>query len=712
MRERVLRKICGTMLPFHVLLLLLAGLEVWSPLGVLGQEPKEHDALCNADGCYAAYFQRSTFRDALQMCKERGGHLATVKTQEQAELIHELLSNTERRTRRLRLWIGLQRQPRQCSATRPLRGFTWVSGDQDTEYTNWLREDPPGTCSAPRCVVMTHNTADKSRSNKENFKWLDGSCYLAVDGHLCRFTYRGMCHPLGNEGGGPALYTTPFNLVTALLTHIPFGSTATLPCPGEEAPQDQSVLCTMREDGDVGWSREIPLCAKAKPKNWCEPYNGGCQHLCLNTDNDYYCACQAGYELDEDGRSCKLHLDVCADSQCEHRCDPTPNGYRCTCPNGYLLAPDGKSCLDIDECERDPCPQLCVNLPGTFECRCEDGYQADEDGDCQDVDECLEDSCEQICQNTPGSYECQCADGYTPVPEDPARCQDVDECETLDHTCHQICRNYAGGFDCQCHEGYELEDDYQSCRKLEDPEVPGEEDLTPTEPTDGSTGSEGHDLSWSPGMPDWLTEPTPLEWLTEMPSLEWLPTNMAWFTDMPSQEEANSHEAWHDAHPAHELLPNPTPPPYNPYHDQTVLIGAGGNSVESYGSHHDSSTGVRVDEVYASEEAGEGGPGASSSPPHGKEGNEGDEGEAAEETGGRPGGGKRRHDKSWLLVALLVPLCVFIVVMLALGIVYCTSCAVEPRSKGSADCYRWFHATKPAAETVPAATTPTAKTQA
>ena len=51
--------------------------------------------------------------------------------------------------------------------------------------------------------------------------------------------------------------------------------------------------------------------------------------------------------------------------------------------------------------------------------------------------------------------------------------------------------------------------------------------------------------------------------------------------------------------------------------------------------------------------------------------------------------GKRKHDKSWLLVALLVPLCVFLVVMLALGIVYCTSCAVD-KSHRLSDCYRWL----------------------
>ncbi|XP_048125168.1 endosialin isoform X1 [Alosa alosa] len=661
-------------------LLLLALVSTWCPLGTQSQELQEQDAICNDEGCYAVYFQRKTFRDSWRTCREKGGNLATVKKTEEAELIHELLSSTERRGPRvrMRLWIGLQRQPRQCSSTKPLRGFTWITGDQDTEYTNWQREDLPSTCAAPRCVVMTHNTADKTRSNRDNFKWLDGSCALAVDGFLCRFAYRGMCSVLDQEGGRPARYTTPFHLISTLLTHVPFGSMAILPCP-EGTKEDQSVLCMLKDDGTVGWSRDAPLCSDG-PKNWCEVENGGCAHLCLNTEDHYYCACSAGYELGEDSQSCQA-MDACLGNQCEFQCELTATGHRCTCSNGYLLAPDGKSCLDIDECDRTPCPQVCVNAPGTFECRCLDGYQADENGECVDVDECREDSCEQVCVNTPGSFECQCTDGYTKVPEDPVRCQDIDECQNSD-SCHQICRNYMGGFDCHCDEGYELEDDYYSCRPLpEDAEMTST--MMPSESPANTMGPETPDLSWSPRMPDWLTDPTPLEWLTELPNLEWLPTDLAWFTENPS-EELSPTQAPHATH--QEIL---TPS----FDFEEALLDtpsqvAESDSIDSYGAPDDVSSRIREDVVLESEEAGDGAR-ASLSPPR----------DAAEPAAGaeqRPEGGKRKHDKSWLLVALLVPLCVFIVVMLALGIVYCTSCAVEPRGKGTTDCYRWFTASKPA----------------
>ncbi|XP_042562422.1 endosialin-like [Clupea harengus] len=677
-------------------LLALALLCSWCPLGAQSQELQEQDALCNGEGCYAVYFQRKTFRDSWRTCKEKGGNLATVKTAEEAELIHELLSSTEPRSQRvrLRLWIGLQRQPRQCSATRPLRGFTWTTGEQDTEYTNWQRDDLPSTCAAPRCVVMTHNTADKSRSNRDNFKWLDGSCALAVDGFLCRFAYRGMCSVLESEGGGPARYTTPFNLISTLLTHIPFGSMATLPCP-EGTKEDQAILCMLKEDGTVAWSKEAPLCSDA-PENSCEVENGGCEHLCLNADGYSYCACSAGYELEEDGQSCQ-QTDSCLGTQCEFHCEPTATGYRCTCPNGYLLAPDGKSCLDIDECKQQPCPQVCVNAPGTFECRCLEGYRADENGECVDVDECQEDSCEQLCINTPGSFECLCTDGYTQIPEDPVRCQDIDECQNLD-SCQQICQNYMGGFDCHCEEGYELEDDYNTCRPmLEDTQTTSA--TVPTEPTANTMGHVLPELSWSPRMPDWLIDPTPLEWLTELPNLEWIPTDLGWFTDSPSEESTT--QAPYAVQPAQEILTQEILTPSFDFEvdvtSGTPLQVADSDSVDSHTSPDNSSPRLREDEVFLSEEAGDR-VRASPSPPQDSP----PQGSAAEN---QPGGGKRKHDKSWLLVALLVPLCVFIVVMLALGIVYCTSCAVEPRSKGRKDCYRWFSASKPAEAS-------TAKTQA
>lgn len=90
----------------------------------------ENDAVCHPDGCYAVFLQKRSFREAGRSCRERGGTLATMHTGQVADRVHQLLSGmaVQGGRLRLRLWIGLHRPPRQCSTSRPLRGFIWVTG--------------------------------------------------------------------------------------------------------------------------------------------------------------------------------------------------------------------------------------------------------------------------------------------------------------------------------------------------------------------------------------------------------------------------------------------------------------------------------------------------------------------------------------------------------------------------------------------------------
>ncbi|XP_026090881.1 complement component C1q receptor-like [Carassius auratus] len=417
---------------------------------VIGQSLQEQKSMCNAEGCYSIHLQHKNFLESWRSCKDKGGNLATIKGPEEASMIHDFLLPVIRSRSRpkIRLWIGLQRQPRKCSVKSPLRGFTWITGDQVTQYTNWQHDDLASECAAHRCVFITYNTP-KKRGNNNNFKWVHRSCVVAVEGFLCRYTYHGMCPALQKEGGGPAVYTTPFELTSTVLTHIPIGSVATLPCPDGDK-EDQSVMCMMREDGSVGWSKDAPLCTDT-PMDWCKQDNGGCEHFCVNSDTHYYCKCYENYVLEEDGKTCKL-LDPCYSANCEFECESTPQGHRCKCPEGYLLSGDNQSCLDIDECLLKPCPQQCVNAPGTFECRCHKGFLLSEFGECVDVDECLLKPCPQQCVNAPGTFECRCNKGF--LLSEFGECVDVDEC--LLKPCPQQCVNAPGTFECRCHKGFLL----------------------------------------------------------------------------------------------------------------------------------------------------------------------------------------------------------------------------------------------------------------
>lgn len=737
---------------------------------VLSQDLRERDALCNADGCFVVYFQRKTFLDSWRACKEKGGNLATIKRKEDATTIASLFSTLDLRHSRtkVRVWIGLQRQPRQCTTTRPLRGFSWTTGDQDTEYTNWQKEDSPSMCSAPRCVVMSYSTQEQ----KDNFKWLDGSCSVTVDGYLCHYAYKGMCTALWSEGAGNTLYTTPFNLISTLLTHVPFGSVASVPCPSN-TKEEQSVLCMLKEDGSVGWSRDSPLCSDPPVShNWCDQDNGGCEHFCRPAGVHFYCECAEGYQLGENEQNCELS-DVCQGAPCEFECLPLSDGYRCACPEGYMLAPDERGCLDVDECLQSPCEQLCVNAQGTFECQCREGYNPDDEGVCEDIDECINDPCEHACENTPGSHICHCHLGFSPVPEDTSQCQDTDECQ-IAGTCEQMCVNYDGGFECYCEEGYELMSDHYSCRKRG--EGYDQSAVTPSFPW--VTHQPGPvwdpvDYDWNPQQShtDWPPEEEQsLDWLTDPPRV--LDSDVIWVTsahqedvafdlalDPPTQEPEKDEEdigkgdwlEWGQRSQSElDVLTNTiytTPPPTmksitTPDWDEddeeetttalpflstsTISEGAwnwwaglttssqkAGNPEDSVIDHN-----MPTDSSYHIEEKEEQYPLRENSQSPGEElGEEGkdyldntdsqDSAIPTQLTPSQPSlsedgesgdildpsiqeDREQKQSSTWLLVGLLVPICIFIVVMVALGIVYCTHCAVQPRNKNATDCYHWI----------------------
>lgn len=655
----------------------------------------ERDALCHQDGCYTVFLQKRTFREAGRSCRERGGTLATMHTVEAAGVVHELLSAIEAQgTRsRLRLWIGLHRPPRQCSSTRPLRGFVWVTGDQDGQFTNWLREDTPGTCAAPRCVAMTVHTSESGRESNDNFRWVDGSCALPLDGYVCQYNYKGMCPPLEDEGRGPAVYTTPFHLVSTLLTHVPFGSVGTLSCPADssdpDAPAEQTVLCMERDDETVGWSRDAPLCSSSTgPKNqdWCSG-DHGCEQYCQNTDTDYYCYCSEGFTIDEDGYSCKPdplsqtdppelssdsagptdqpHIkEVCVEMGCEYDCVETARGIRCTCPPGYQMGPDGRRCSDVDECQQQPCPQVCVNIPGTFHCTCHPGYQPDDEGECVDIDECLDEgSCEGTCENTVGSFTCLCNPGYEL--NSGGECVDVDEC-VGESPCQQQCLNFMGGYQCYCDNGYDLQSDGLTCQPSPDDEEYST--LTP-DPSDSAHIPDfdpNHDNPWSTSFtPDPNFEADTnfdVVWLTESP--EGRSPDVAHGSD-------NHLNQWDALSPKrYQTAPSPT------------QKGSTGNEI-------DNETEAKAGGREGNGDGVDSAKGSATGTREGEESKMGSSEDVTAEVEAGSAAGKRKHDKSWLLVALLVPLCVFLVVMLALGIVYCTSCAVD-KSLSFSDCYRWI----------------------
>lgn len=539
---------------------------------------------------------------------------------------------------------------------------------------------------------MIVHTSESGRESEENFQWLDGSCSVPLNGYVCQYNYKGMCPPLEDEGRGPPVYTTPFYLVSSLLTHVPFGSVATVQCPADGAnpdPTEMTALCIQRDDETVGWSTDSPLCPpieEPQSQDWCSK-NHGCEQHCQNTDTDYYCYCSEGFTVDKDGYSCKPdtlsqtnppelsdsagptdlpHINpACVEMGCEYNCMETQRGLRCTCPPGYQMAPDGRRCSDVDECQQGPCPQLCVNIPGTFHCTCLSGYQPDDEGECVDVDECLDDgSCEGVCENTVGSFRCVCGAGYEVGSE--GECVDIDEC-ARGSLCQQHCLNLIGDYKCFCDDGYDLQLDRHTCQpSLEDEEY---STLTPDPGNSVHVAIFDHDIPWSSSFtpdPNFEVDTNfDADWVTEAP--EGLPPD-------GSHRSGNHLNQWDTLSPrGYQTSPSPT--------QKGNIDNEINNGVDADAGSRDSGPGVAEDTANGSNSEEPNMDGAEEASVKATV-----EAESAE--------GQRKHDKSWLLVALLVPLCVFLVVMLALGIVYCTSCAVD-KSLRFSDCYRWILPTTP-----------------
>ncbi|XP_012271678.1 low-density lipoprotein receptor-related protein 2 [Orussus abietinus] len=100
--------------------------------------------------------------------------------------------------------------------------------------------------------------------------------------------------------------------------------------------------------------------------------SGSCidQRLVCNKEPD--CA-------DESDEPAHCNVDECARvelNQCGHYCVDTPTSYYCECNPGYKLLEDGKACADVDECIETPqvCSQQCENTPGGFYCKCNEKW--------------------------------------------------------------------------------------------------------------------------------------------------------------------------------------------------------------------------------------------------------------------------------------------------------------------------------------------------
>ncbi|XP_026218834.1 signal peptide, CUB and EGF-like domain-containing protein 1 isoform X3 [Anabas testudineus] len=254
-----------------------------------------------------------------------------------------------------------------------------------------------------------------------------------------------------------------------------------------EVPSKGGVLCECRPGYEL--SNNLRDCTLT-----CNYGNGGCQHLCDDTETGPECSCHPIYVLHTDSKSCiekdeaaiessefnatsvadvdkrvkrRLLMETCAvnNGGCDRTCKDTATGVRCSCTVGFTLQPDGKTCKDIDECleNNGGCDHFCRNKVGSFECSCQKGHKLlTDERTCQDIDECsFERTCDHTCINFPGGYECMCNKGY--ILYGFTHCGDIDECSINNGSCEHGCINTLGSYECVCPPGQKLHWNKKDC---------------------------------------------------------------------------------------------------------------------------------------------------------------------------------------------------------------------------------------------------------
>lgn len=433
-----------------------------------------NNGYCIGNQCFAAFQKPGDFTAAQDECKKNGGHLMTVRSSVSHDTLFILLGSLLER-----YWIGLH-LPSGCpDAASELRGFQWVTEDGESDFYNW-GPTFDSNCSSPRCVSV---------SKDDDFKWTQEPCDTPAAGFLCEYSVQSPCKRLVVASGESVTYMTPYGFEGEDLLSLPPGSTAI------RRPTETKYICYGEQWLKAPWS--------------CEIAEGGCEYRCAaDHQQPPSCFCPQGQVVNPGNNvTCELvKHDPCLTLGCEQVCQKNGDNYECMCDQGFELAEDGRTCRDFNDCRDErQCPGdnfKCINIVGGFECVCKDGYRRTGD-QCVDINECTSAPCEHLCDNSPGSYQCSCFDGYIAIPETPHKCKlhcglvecpaecdpndqshctcphgyiaeerahgmfclDIDECSMF--YCDQNCENSYGGYVCSCTAGYKLVDEYK-CVKTED----------------------------------------------------------------------------------------------------------------------------------------------------------------------------------------------------------------------------------------------------
>uniref|UniRef100_A0A3B3ILB6 Thrombomodulin n=1 Tax=Oryzias latipes TaxID=8090 RepID=A0A3B3ILB6_ORYLA len=241
-----------------------------------------------------------------------GGHLMTMRSNRLSPQMASLLLLTNSNGE---FWIGLHRLGDCPDPEKKLRGFQWVTNDEETNYTNWSPSFD-SSCSSPSCVHV---------STRNSLQWVQAPCDGKATGFVCA---RGnSCPELEAEQTGDACMDVD-ECALGPCEHIcvnVVGSYVCLCSDGHRVSPKSPDKCDI-------------YCNKEECPAKCDP------------NNMFQCFCPDGFLLEERGTSmiC-VDIDECQSFSCDQDCKNTYGSYECSCYPGFTLTKRGGCKEDNEE---------------------------------------------------------------------------------------------------------------------------------------------------------------------------------------------------------------------------------------------------------------------------------------------------------------------------------------------------------------------------
>lgn len=128
-------------------------------------------------------FQRLNFEEAKEACRNDGGQLVSIETEDEQRLIEKFIENLLASDGDF--WIGLRRlEEKQGNNTACQDLYAWTDGST-SQFRNWYVDEP--SCGSEVCVVMYHQpSAPPGIGGSYMFQWNDDRCNMK-NNFICKY---------------------------------------------------------------------------------------------------------------------------------------------------------------------------------------------------------------------------------------------------------------------------------------------------------------------------------------------------------------------------------------------------------------------------------------------------------------------------------------------------------------------------------------------